>query len=289
MSLKLTPKTLARVIGVSESSLKRWADNGRLNVIRTPGGHRRIELPEALRFIRDEGLSILDPVPLGLANLAITSRGPSDSQQDETLKAHVLAGDTQSARSMLLSMFMNGRTIASLCDGPLTQAMHRVGTCWLEGPNGIHIEHRSTDLCIELLMYMRTILPSPPATAPLAIGATPELDPYVLPSLMATVVLQSLGWRTINLGSLLPVKSLVAAAQEYQPALVWLSVSVPDAMVQLTTQLPTLVRSIKRTNAVMMAGGQAWQPPAVRIEGLESATNMSELAAFAKGLSLAAK
>lgn len=34
----------------------------------------------------------------------------------------------------------------------------------------------------------------------------------------------------------------------------------------------------------MMVGGQSWQPPAVRIQGVESTTNMAELAAFAKGL-----
>lgn len=176
---------------------------------------------------RDEGLNILDPVPLGLTDLPITSRGPNEHQQDETLKSHVIAGDTHNARAMLLSMFMNGRTMESLCDGPLTQAMHEVGTCWLKDSNGIHIEHRSTDLCMELLMYMRTVLPNPPSTAPLALGAAPEHDLYTIPSLMATVVLQSLGWRTINLGSQLPVKSLISAVQKYQPTLVWLSVSVP--------------------------------------------------------------
>lgn len=162
--------------------------------------------------------------------------------------------------------------------------MHQVRTCWIDDPNGIHIEHRATDLCIELLMYMRTVLPDPGSKAPLAIGASPEHDPYILPSLMATLVMQSQGWRTINLGAQLPVGSLIHAVHEYQPAMVWLSVSVTTAMEQLTPKLPKLVRTVGRCNGTMMAGGQAWKPPTARIQGLESASNMAELAAFAKGI-----
>src|SRR5512145_1574143 len=39
--------TLSRaceILGVDESTLRRWADNGRLRVYRTPGGHRRFSL-----------------------------------------------------------------------------------------------------------------------------------------------------------------------------------------------------------------------------------------------------
>ena len=38
----LSPRELAEAVGVSESSLKRWADRGRVHVHRTEGGHRRI-------------------------------------------------------------------------------------------------------------------------------------------------------------------------------------------------------------------------------------------------------
>jgi excisionase family DNA binding protein len=55
MQNTLSPRELAAAVGVSESSLKRWADEGRVKVARTAGGHRRIELAEAVRFIRQSG------------------------------------------------------------------------------------------------------------------------------------------------------------------------------------------------------------------------------------------
>ena len=37
----LTPGDVAELFGVGLTTVARWADNGRLDSIRTPGGHRR--------------------------------------------------------------------------------------------------------------------------------------------------------------------------------------------------------------------------------------------------------
>ena len=69
MKQSLSPRELGQAIGVSESSLKRWADEGRIKFARTTGGHRRIVLTEAVRFIRQAGMPVLRPHLLGLADL----------------------------------------------------------------------------------------------------------------------------------------------------------------------------------------------------------------------------
>ena len=51
-TLLLTPHDLAEALGVSESSLKRWIDAGRIRASRTEGGHRRVALDDALAFIQ---------------------------------------------------------------------------------------------------------------------------------------------------------------------------------------------------------------------------------------------
>src|SRR5215211_2356769 len=62
----LTPKDLADAIGASESSLRRWVDSGRVKMSRTAGGHRRIPLAEAIRFIRETHATVVRPDLLGL-------------------------------------------------------------------------------------------------------------------------------------------------------------------------------------------------------------------------------
>src|SRR6478736_3082348 len=57
----VSPKQVARAIGVSESSLKRWCDQGLITTVKTAGGHRRIPVQEALRFVREQNHEIVEP------------------------------------------------------------------------------------------------------------------------------------------------------------------------------------------------------------------------------------
>ncbi len=43
------------ILGVDESTIRRWADTGRLRVYRTPGGHRRFSLGNLEEMVAGEG------------------------------------------------------------------------------------------------------------------------------------------------------------------------------------------------------------------------------------------
>jgi excisionase family DNA binding protein len=51
----LSVSAAARLLGVSSSSLRAWAAAGRVPHVRTPGGHRRFELDELVRWLGERG------------------------------------------------------------------------------------------------------------------------------------------------------------------------------------------------------------------------------------------
>lgn len=51
----LTPAELARMLHVDPKTITRWAIEGRLDAVRTPGGHRRFPLAVVLRFLGEMG------------------------------------------------------------------------------------------------------------------------------------------------------------------------------------------------------------------------------------------
>lgn len=51
----LSVSAAARLLGVSSSSLRAWAAAGRVPHVRTPGGHRRFDLDELVRWLADRG------------------------------------------------------------------------------------------------------------------------------------------------------------------------------------------------------------------------------------------
>jgi len=48
----------ARMLGVAVSSVSKWVDEGRLLAGRTPGGHRRIEKEDFIRFLHQQNFRI---------------------------------------------------------------------------------------------------------------------------------------------------------------------------------------------------------------------------------------
>src|SRR4051812_46263670 len=150
----LSPRELADALGVSESSLKRWVDAGKITAARTDGGHRRIALAEAVRFIRETGAPLARPEALGMPEVAAANERAA--RGDDQLFAHLVAGDAVGARGFLLARYLAGSTVEALCDGPVREAMQRLGELWQHDEGGIFIEHRGTDACVQAVTSLRT-------------------------------------------------------------------------------------------------------------------------------------
>src|SRR3954469_13945921 len=89
----LTVSAAARLLGVSSSSLRAWAAAGRVPHVRTPGGHRRFELDELVRWRSEPGGAPPAPqqrlqelVPTRVEAMPETSRALADAG-DEVLAA----------------------------------------------------------------------------------------------------------------------------------------------------------------------------------------------------------
>lgn len=282
----LSPKQLGEAIGVSESSLKRWADEGQLHVSRTAGGHRRIPIAEAIRFVRDSGHPLVKPQVLGLTDLAKYRAAPAErAATDERLRDALLDGRASEVRAIVLSSYTSGMTVAEICDGPITAAMRYIGTLWQHSREGIIIEHRASDLIDQSLNQLRSVVPAPPADAPVAIGGSPDGDIYVLPSLMSATVLASVGWREVNLGPNTPLDVIADAAEKENAKLVWLAVSSDRAAERVTSEAAGLAALLADAGRTLVVGGRAW-PKGVKLKApnAQSLASMAELESFASGL-----
>lgn len=279
----LTPRDLAAAIGVSESSLKRWADEGFLRASRTAGGHRRIPISEAVRFIRETHCAVVRPELLGFGDARLEA--PIESgNAGRALAEAFLRDDQKAARGLLLGEFLSGVSIASIFDGPLRFALERIGECWLEGPEGIMIEHRAVDTAVHSLSTMRSTIEKPVATAPRAVGGAPGGDPYLLPSLGCAIVLAECGFSDVNLGPNTPLEALLSAIDRHRPAIVWRAATEPIRGEDLGHDLREIAARIAPWGGTLVVGGRS-RPGAQDLpEGVRVLGSMAELAALANAI-----
>lgn len=276
MTVRLvTPRQLAEAIGVSESSLKRWSDAGKIQVSRTEGGHRRITISEAVRFIRDSRSQVVRPELLGL---------PRHLGDGEALTELLSRGEAKAVIAHVSAQFLDGIPVTAICDGPLRAAMTRMGELWRESIEGVMIEHRATAVCVDALATLRTLLPDPEPGAPTAVGGAPPGDPYLVPSMMCATALHDVGVRAINLGPESPLDVIARAARDEKASLAWVSMTSPLTAGTLAL-LEHFCDDLAKQGTTVVLGGR--QRDAITIpRSARSAGTIGELLAIAGDLKL---
>ncbi|MEW6271880.1 MAG: helix-turn-helix domain-containing protein [Thermodesulfobacteriota bacterium] len=280
----VTPRELADALGVSESSLKRWADEGRIQASRTAGGHRRIPVAEAVRFIRESRLELERPELLGFDELVLAGPAAEVATADALFDAFT-RDDWRIGRSLIVSSYLAGASVAAIGDGPVREALRRAGELWLAGREGIVVEHRAVDTCLQAFGVIRSSIRVADPAAPLAVGGAVSGDPYVLPSLIAATVLAEVGFRDVNLGPEVPTGAMEAAIDRYAPAIVWRSVSIEIAAEAVGRDVLALRDRLAASRGNLVVGGRGFPADAFTVpERAHHLASMGELAAFARGL-----
>ncbi|MEQ8849612.1 helix-turn-helix domain-containing protein [Botrimarina sp.] len=227
-----TPKQIAEALGVSESSVKRWVDNGRLPGARTVGGHRKVPMASLADFVRETGQAVVRPDVVGMA--PVSRRRRLESLQD-TLFDALISGDEAACRNLVLGAYQHGDSVSDLGDRLIGPVFSQIGEGWAAGEVAVRQERRSCEVMMATLHELRRWLAPATDRAPRAVVATPHSDFAEVPARLVELVLLSAGWRVEVAGSGLPLEEIRAAVQSAGPRLFCLSVTHvedPDRFLQ---------------------------------------------------------
>ena len=278
----VTPKQVARAIGVSESSLKRWCDSGVSPSVRTAGGHRRIPISGVISYLRSTQQKMVAPELLGLpatsgGSVRVVSRGR------EQLQEALLEGDEDRSRQIVLDLYLSGQSLSRICDEVISGAFSDIGDRWACNQADVYEERRACEIAVRILHELRMAVP-PGDPQWMAMGGTLEGDQYMLPTTMVELVLRTGGWNAQSLGTGIPVTSLAVAIREQRPRLFWLSVShIPD-IEAFVRDLPQIRAATEEVGVPLVLGGFALTSEVrERIAGGREVfcDSMQELEAFA--------
>lgn len=312
-----TPKELAKAVAASESSIKRWIDQGLLRASKTAGGHRRVGLADAFRFIRETGQTLVDPSALGLAAPEAVDFSDPESVRREYLKA-LEAGDERLTTSLVSHLHLLDVRIADILDDPMYWAFRDVrGRCNHPSAECV-VLHRSFANTLRAAGRLRELeepptgrrrdesresrverdvssdsLVSPLSSldSPKALLADVGYDIDGLPTYLAETVLSSLGVRCTQMGGSVPDEVLFGAIERVKPTFLWISAGgahrIDKSVVRKSVN--EAVRLAERYHARVLLMGDAVpkrQELAGGTAGFEPTYigSLAELSAFAVGV-----
>jgi MerR family transcriptional regulator, light-induced transcriptional regulator len=283
MKAQVSPKQLARALRVSESSVKRWCDQGEIATVRTAGGHRRIAIADVVEFLQKREYRVACPEMLGMPVTSGSTERMLDRAQP-TLREALLSGDEQQARGMVLDLFVANHDLSAILDEVLARSLNEIGDLWSCGDADVYQERRACEISLRILHEIRQVIPAPEPSAGLAIGGTPECDPYHVPNAMVDLVLRRGGWDTHNLGVGLPFITLQAAIQHHRPRLFWMSVSHIDRETDFVRDYETLYVGTPPETAFVVGGKALHERIRRRIHYASFCDNLQHLETFARSL-----
>jgi len=243
----LTTRQAAALLGVGTTSVKRWADAGIIECVRTPGRHRRIprQAIEAMLDREPTGDGQPSPVPdiEGWLTLLI-GRGTADEIHARLWADHTKLGTWW--------------RVAELLAGLLAE----LGRRWQRGEISILQEHLASERLQRALARCGERLRAPD-DAPTALLTLAEGEEHALGLALAELCLREAGWRTQWAGRRTPIDSVCAHVLSGAAQLVAVSASASSSdRALLAEHAARLGRACHDAGAQLLLGGEApWPDP----------------------------
>ena len=234
---KLTTTEAAEVAAVAPSTIKRWADQGRLPFSRTAGGHRRFERLAVERLLRADPSG--DPVATAWVRCLVDGR------------RHEIDGRLLEARARLGIWWRVADELAV--------ALTELGEQWERGCLTIAEEHVASDALARALARAGDALPTR-LDGPRCLLACAGEEEHTLALSLAELCLRELGWTPLWLGRRTPVAELVRLVSGGQVSMVALSASAlrddEQALRAMTDEVGAACK--ERGAALLLGGAGAW-------------------------------
>ncbi len=271
---KLTSSEVARVLGVSEASVKRWADSGLLPMERTAGGHRRFRPEDVAAFRRRDASRVESQLNETFDNVALPLRLTRErtpqhaffqaAQTSEAIFDALIGGDERAVSSILVNLYLHDFSVAVIADAALCPAMRKVGDLWQRGELTVAQEHVATRAAIDALVALRSALHLPERTRCAALCCSAEEDFHEMPVSLSTLVLESCGWDVASLGTSTPFYALAEAVRRFRPRLVCVASTVLYDLERAAREYPEVRDASSSVGATLLLGGAGFASDAVR-------------------------
>lgn len=275
MNTVLSSKQVAEILGVNESSVKRWADSGMLSCYKTPGGHRKFKKEDLLLFSSKYSFELKSDI-----NSTNSERNhPNEVDYkliNDLLFRKLLVSSEVDITDFLYSIHLSGVSVVELYDNVISKSMFEVGEKWKRKELTVDQEHIASNKIVKSLIRLHDKITSMPLNGLTALCGSLEGEYHELPLLSVSNVLTYYGWKVIYVGSNTPVKALQSSINEHKPDVVCLSSTIINNTEEFISDIRKIYSVSKSSGSRLLLGGMGinkLEKSSVKTDALLNTTN----------------
>ena len=249
--ISISTRQASDLLGVHESSVKRWCNADDLGCWYTPGGHRRIPISSLVAFAQEQDIQL--PLRHFGDDASRVWQGIQQAQRNDDFGeltgltySWIEQGWSHQSTRLIEYLVQEGMNLGQIFDRIVGPVMYQIGMGYLEGDLSIGDEHRMTQAVRDVLIDLRTAVHPVESfngqTESIAIVGCARGEVHELGALMVRLLLESKGWRVIYLGLNVPTEEFAAQQVKYNATLVCVSMMPPMGMTEAQTMVQLLNR-----------------------------------------------
>ncbi|MBK8982631.1 MAG: helix-turn-helix domain-containing protein [Ignavibacteria bacterium] len=280
----LSSKKAAEFLNVNESTVKRWADNGKLKSFKTPGGHRKFKF-EDLKKVSEEN-NYLTP-DMSAYSISIKTFNEIKDRDYGSLNKkfgkYLLKGDTGASYDLIYLLYLDKVPVAQIFDEVVKQSMENIGDLWSKGLLGIEDEHIASGALLSVIHRFENDITDKYYSkskkfnkTALCTGLENQLHDIGL--LCVKITLKHLGWKVIYPGSNLPENSIINLLKIEKPDLLCLSFKSHGLNGKLIKVSSEIMKTADKLNIKIFTGGEAAE------NGSNGVIKINDMVTFTKHL-----
>lgn len=216
-------RELSAMFQLNESTIKRWADAGKLKCFKTPGGHRKFSAKHVQEFVEqfkfEPSHSHLDLFP-HLTKRDIEALLHTHQQDFSSLfLERAFQADTESLVRILHNRYSAQVSVENIYDTVVRSAIQNIFSRREANTISEAEKHVASTAIFESLLEFRTVIHKKPANGKIALcgSVTNGLREVILFGFSHLLEIE--GWKVYNLGANTPPEILLNAVERYHPSL----------------------------------------------------------------------
>lgn len=256
MNVTLSSKQVAEILGVNESSVKRWADSGMLTCHKTPGGHRKFMKKDILFF----GTKYSYDVNTALLKISDETKSRNNEDIESIINIFykkLFVSSEDELLDYLHSLILSGLIITDIYDSVISKTMRKIGEQWINNELSIEQEHIATNKIMKVLIRLHAKITPKSNNGLTALCCSLENEYHELPVLSVSNVLSYYGWKVIYAGSNMPVKSIQSSINEFKPDVVCISVTIIKDKNKFFNDIKKINSTSQQNKSRLILGGSA--------------------------------